>query len=615
MKRSRALVPLIAVALLAACSSDDGTGSFEESDDTSAVTIDEDGGEGCVTVDMAVSPEKITLLTELANSFNDSPEAEVAGGDCIFVRPKVKASGGGAQLLVDGWPNPEANGPQPVIWSPAASGWGAIVNQRLTDNGETPIVGDSQPFMLTPLVIAMPKPMADALGYPATPVGFRDIVDLANNPDGWAAAGHPEWGQFRLGKTNPNFSTSGLNFTIAEYYAATGKTSGLTSEDLRRPEVGEFAQSVENAVVHYGDTTLTFLNNWARADARGTSLTYASAVAVEEKSVLDYNSGNPDGVLDAGEVAQPPRVPLVAIYPEEGTLFSDNPLFVLDAPWVSAEQKEAAAKFSDFVTTPENQTKVLEFNFRPGNPQVPVGPPIVLENGVNPDEPQTLLEVPRPDVMVSILDTWAEQRKSARVMLVIDVSGSMGDPAGSGNATKLDLAKDAAARALEQFKDDDEVGLRIFSTDITSDPSVFYVDPVPIAPMDEGQRAQLQSTISNLTPVRGTPLYDATAGSYQTMLDGFAPDKINAIVLLSDGVNDDGSPDNDAAQLDALIADLRAGSEGGASQPVRIFPIAYGREADLATLRRIAEATNAAVYSSADPTTIDQVFTQVISNF
>ena len=47
---------------------------------------------------------------------------------------------------------------------------------------------------------------------------------------------------------------------------------------------------------------------------------------------------------------------------------------------------------------------MLEFGFRPGNPEVPVGAPIVAENGVDPDEPQTLLEVPRPDVMVSMLD-------------------------------------------------------------------------------------------------------------------------------------------------------------------------------------------------------------------
>ena len=55
-------------------------------------------------------------------------------------------------------------------------------------------------------------------------------------------------------------------------------------------------------------------------------------MAVEEKSVIDYNRGNPDGILDPGEEPRPPRVPLVAVYPKEGTLFSDNPFFVLDAP-------------------------------------------------------------------------------------------------------------------------------------------------------------------------------------------------------------------------------------------------------------------------------------------
>ena len=214
-----------------------------------------------------------------------------------------------------------------MIWSPAASGWAGIVNEEV---GRT-LAPAGRPFMQTPLVIAMPKPMADALGYPAKAIGFADIVALANDPEGWAKYGHPEWGQFKLGKTNPNFSTSGLNFTVAEYYAATGKSRGLTVEDLARPEVADFAKSVEDAVVHYGDITLTFLNNWFRADARGTALTYTSAVAVEEKSIIDYNSGNPDGELSPGETPRKPKVPLVAIYPKEGTLYSDNPFLVLDA--------------------------------------------------------------------------------------------------------------------------------------------------------------------------------------------------------------------------------------------------------------------------------------------
>ena len=254
--------------------------------------------------------------------------------------------------------------------------------------------------MLTPLVIAMPRPMAEALGWPAQQLGFADLLTLSQNPEGWGAVGHPEWGPFRLGKTNPNFSTSGLNFTIAEYYAAVGKTQGLTVEDLARPAAVEFATQIESAVVHYGDITMTFLNNWFAADARGTALTYASVVAVEEKSVIDYNLGNPDGVLSPGEEPRVPRDPLVAIYPEEGTLFSDSPFIVLDTEWVDDEEKAAAAAFETFVQLPENQQAVLEYGFRPNNAAVPLAAPIVAENGVDPAQPTAELEVPSPEVLV-----------------------------------------------------------------------------------------------------------------------------------------------------------------------------------------------------------------------
>ena len=247
-----------------------------------------------------------------------------------------------------------------------------------------------------------------------------------------AAFGHPEWGPFRLGKTNPNFSTSGLSALIGQTYAATGKTRDLTSEDLNNPAVGEFARQVESAVVHYGDITMTFLNNWFRTDRNGTSLLYASAVAVEEKSLIDYNNGNPDGVLEAGEQPRKPNVPLVAIYPKEGTLYSDNPLFVLDADWVDEQEAEGAEAFIEVLQRPANQEKVLSFGFRPGNPEVAIGDPIIAANGVDPDQPAELLQVPEPPVMISLLERWREQRKGARVQIVIDVSGSMAEPKAAG---------------------------------------------------------------------------------------------------------------------------------------------------------------------------------------
>ena len=588
------------VAVATACIS---VGETEESDD---VLTGEAGD--CITVDMAVSSEKIALLTELANEFNGSDDAK-SGDDCIFVRPARKASGTAANLIVSGWPEPELNGEPPVIWSPAASGWAGVVNERTGRE----IAPPGTPFMLTPLVLAMPEPMATALGHPDEPIGFADILALANDPEGWASVGHPEWGPFRLGKTNPNYSTSGLNFTIAEYYAATGKSSGLTTEDMRRPEVIEYAKNVESAVVHYGDITMTFLNNWFATDARGTSLTYASAVAVEEKSVIDYNLGNPDGELAAGEVPRVPRVPLVAIYPEEGTLYSDNPFIILDADWVSEEQKAAAAVFGEYVQRPENQRKVLEFGFRPNNPSVPIGEPISAANGVDPNQPTAELEVPSPGVVVNVLDSWADHRKEARVLLVLDVSGSMGEPAGDGT-TKLDLAQEAAIAALGQFKDADEVGLWVFSTELFGGDDPNYREVVPVAPIGN-QRDVLRDQIAAQFPQNGTPLYDVTQKSYDAMLEAYDPSKINAVVFLTDGVNDDGIIDDDDDQFASMIDSLRSGSEGASSRPVRMFTISYGDGADVATLKAIAQATSAAHYDASNPSTINQVFTAVISNF
>ena len=596
-------VCLAALVAVAAC----GGGGDGGDDDEGGL---EDPGD-CVAVDLASSPEKIELMEELADDFNGSDAADLGDDGCAFVRVHRKSSGLAENLLATGW-DESVEGPQPVIWSPAASTWGALLNQHTSSEMTDP---RARQFMLSPLVIAMPRPMAEALGYPDTPIGFADILALTRDPNGWGGKGHPEWGPFRLGKTNPNFSTSGLSALVAQAYAATGKTSGLSSEDLDNPAVAQFATDVESSVVHYGDTTLTFLNNWYRADVRGNPLQYVSAAAVEEKSVIDYNTGNPDGILDPGEEAREPREPLVAIYPEEGTIYSNHPLFVLDADWVSAEERDAAQLFVDYAFTAENQEKVLRYGFRPGNPDVPVGDPISEENGVNPAVPDTLLEVPQPGVLADLLADWEVQRKSARVLLLVDVSGSMGDPGdASSGETKLDLAKAAAVQALEMFKDDDEVGLWTFSTELgpNGDQDTLEVQ----APARVGDvREQLANQIRDLVPVANTPLYEATEEAYQAALDDYDATRINAVVVLSDGQNQDGDGTDDNDQLEQLLTTLQSSSEGQASRPVRVFTIAYGEEAEQPVLRQIADASAAAAYDASDPTTIDRVLDAVISNF
>ena len=596
---------LVALPALASCGGGGGKGGEDGLGDPG----------DCTVIDTAVSSEKIDLMMDLARSFNGSDAAKIDGG-CAFARPFSKASGGATDLLAKGWPD-ATDGPQPIIWSPASSAWGKILNQRLTTSGQDAMTGTATSFMLTPLAIAMPKPMATALGYPGKAIGWADIAKLSTSSEGWAAYGHPEWGAFKLDKTNPNFSTSGLSALIGQTYAATGKTRDLTQEDLDDPQTVAFAKQVESSVVHYGDITMTFLNNWFRTDREGTSLQYASAVAVEEKSIIDYNRGNPDGVLEPGEKPRAPRVPLVAVYPKEGTLYSDNPLFVLDAPWVDGKEKAGAKAFIDFVQQPDNQRKVLQYGFRPGNPKVAVGAPITKANGVDPSQPKTLLQVPSPTVMVSLLDEWKQIRKGARVLLVLDVSGSMKEPADPDDPngpTKLDLAKRAAIDALDEFKGDDEVGLRIFTNGLGPSGDKDFLDLVPIAPMSQN-RERLASTIRDQYPQNGTPLYNVTRDALNDQAAAFDKTRINAVVLLTDGVNDDGDESDDPQQLQDLIAALRRATEGENAKPIRIFPIAYGKAADLDTLRQIAEASNAAAYDASNPESISKVFTAVVSNF
>jgi Ca-activated chloride channel family protein len=560
------------------------------------------GDPPCVQLNLTASSEKAALLKQIAADF--VTEAEPIGGHCVAVAVTSKASGGAMTALARGW-DEAVDGPRPDVWSPAASSWAVILQQRLAEQDRPNLVpSDVQHVAATPLVIAMPRPMGEALGWPSKPIGWSDILSLAQDPAGWGKFGHPEWGAFRLGKTNPNFSTSGLNATIGAYFAATGLSSDLGIQDVRDPAVRDFIKGVESSVVHYGDITLTFLSNLQRADDRGQGLSYISAVTIEEKSVWDYNQGNPTGDPKTLGDHAPPRTPLVAIYPKEGTLLSDNPYLVLTAPWVDDQKRQLAASFLAFLQQPDQQKRFQDFAFRDfeGHP----GPLISQGNGLLPDEPKATLSPPSPPVLDEIQRSWTELRKRARVLLVIDVSGSMGDAVPESGSTKLDLAKSAAIKALDEFAPDDDVGLWIFSSEFPS-VSTPYLELLPVAPLAQ-QLSQMKQLIGHLQPTRGTALYATARAATRVMQESFDPTRINAVVLLTDGKNE--YPED--VDLDGLLRQLQSEDEDTA---IRVFPIAYGEDADLGTLTKIAEASRAAVYNSADPASIDNVFTAVVSNF
>ncbi len=556
---------------------------------------------GCTTVNVAASSEKAALMGTIAKSYSAS--GRTVSGACYDVVVTSVASGTGEANLAAGW-DAAANGPAPDVWTPAASTWVTLLRSDLVAKDKPNILPDeSKSVTSTPLVLAMPKPMAQALGWPTAKLGWSDVLGLVQAKDGWASKGHKEWGKFTLGKTNPNVSTSGLAATVGALVAATGKSSDLTAADLKNPKVRSYVAAVENSVVHYGDTTLTYLSNLQRADDAGGAMNYLSAVAVEEKSVLDYDAGNPSGDPATLGKHAPPKVPLVAVYPKEGTLYSDSPYVVLEAPWSTPAKQAGAADFLAYLTAPAQQKIFTDANFRTFDHQPGTsinGSQSVLPNGVT-----IALNPPGSAVLSGVRALWSELRKRARVLILLDVSGSMGSDAGSSGQSKLDLAKQAASAALGQLSDTDQVGLWTFTTDMGT-PATIYSEDVPIAPLAK-DRTELTSALQNLTPKNGTPLYAATRLATKYMNDSAAPGLINAVVMLTDGKNE--YADND---LDGLVKTL---TDSSTENGVRVFSIAYGADADLATLQQISQASRAAAYDARKPETITAVFSSVLSNF
>lgn len=595
-----AMAAIVALALTAC------TGGGGEQGTTS------DGGQGfpddgCTHIAVATSSEKVNMLDELAEAFKDSPEHEGLE-TCATVRPTNVSSGNATRFLTSGedWPSDDTS-LWPTLWSPASTVW----TDRVAAAASPSLVGEPKSFTRTPVVFGMPEPMATALGWPNTPISITELETLCQDPAGWGSVGKDIWGAFKISKTNPNTSTTGLSTILMQSYEATGKLEGLTSADVEA--AADFSRVFEECVIHYGDTTGNVLSTLYDETQNGSNgSAYVSAVALEETSLLNYNQGNPDShTVQPGETLTPPKTKLVAVYPEGGSMWSDNPITVLGADWVTAEQRTAGEAFAEFVQTTAAQKILPEYGFRPLDESVPLGDLFTPKYGVDPAQPAVTLPKPEVDVISTAIDQWTQVRKPSSVLELIDISGSMDDPIGDGRS-RLDGAIEGAQSTLNHFRSTDEIGVWAFTTGISSDEGegVQVLRDVSALGSD-GEK--LDSSLDDLRYAQrnGTPLYDSILLAYEAMSERAEPGRINAIVVLSDGEDTDSS-----TSLDSLIAKIgKSTKEGGDDAPVRIFPIAYGEGADTSALQRIADVTGGQLFDASDAERIDLVFASVINNF
>jgi Ca-activated chloride channel family protein len=309
---------------------------------------------------------------------------------------------------------------------------------------------------------------------------------------------------------------------------------------------------------------------------------YASAVAMEEATLLDFNKNR------GGQ----PK--LIAIYPDEGTFYSDNPYIVLDAPWVTPDKRDGAREFQKFLADQISPGVAAKAGFRPADLQTKPVAPVSKDNGVDPAQPKRVLGLPSPPVLDRVRKAWRQDRKPANVLLVLDTSGSMNDE------NRLKRAKDGLSTFLREVSPNDRVGLTIFSE---------RVQPlVPIAPV-RSNRGRLQRTIHDLIADGGTAIFDATANGTETVRRLNDRERINAVVLLTDGEDTDSS-----LSIDDVVQRLDA--QGDSESAVRVFTIAFSASAVGAedALKRIAAASGGQAYQGSTQD-IETVYRSISSFF
>lgn len=560
---------------------------------TGGVAGTDEASSPCTVVDLIVEPDALDVHRDLAESFDSSPDHRLSDGGCARVRVRAMTPDRVAERLLDGWSEAD-DGPAPAMWSPGWSAWVDRVDSARAGDGQEPVTGERVAVMASPLVLGMPVAVGEAIGHPARSVGWTDLVRLSEDPQGWAAYGHPEWGQLRTGKTDPRVASDGLAALVAQAHAAHAGGGVVAADVLTDPTVEDHVAILERSVVHYGETAGPFLDRWERAEDVVDVASLAIPI-VEERRIVTHEATLAEG---ADEEA-PPATDLVAIPPAEGTVVLDHPVVELTTGWVTERQALARRAYLDHLDSDAARTVARDAGFRRPDLTFAPGSPATPAAGVDPERPVIGITIPEPTTIDALLDLWPDVRRGSRVVILVDASASTGQPATPGGPTRLAVLRDALGPATDRLDDDTEVALWTFDMDRDDGPAETHEELVAEATIGD-VRDDLDAALTALSPGHGTPLYRTVTQALAATAEGYDPNRINSVLVISDGVNADGDAADDADQLDDLVAVLADRSTGASADPIRVFPVAFGDTADMASLRRLARASHGTVFDARD---------------
>ncbi len=440
-------------------------------------------------------------------------------------------------------------GALPDAWIPDSSLWIGIAGE--SDEGQERLDGDGTSLATSPVVLATTSERAAAIGWPDAP--------------DWSAVLEPD-PPVTLAMPRLDTDSAGL--------AALGAL-----EDTR--PLSEFARLVAAPPLPEGEPLSLVISGRAQmvpsteqevatAKTKGTDL---AAVYDDSFDALDY--------------------PLVRVRP-------------LDAK----EDKDADALFDKIqqALTGEAGQKMLGLaGFRgpdgTASDAVPQSDAVDYEAAVG--EPVTDTEG-----IDQARTDWATQGRRARLLLLMDLSGSMGERLPDGQ-TRAEAAQEALRGLVAGASPDDALGLWGFTTAVGNGDFEVLLPAQPLDRVVDGVtlRSEFLDQVDGLTPVTGgaTSLYDTVAAAYSSASDRYVDGRFNAVVVVTDGRNEDPG----SRELPALLDEIRREFDG--ARPVRIITVAYGEDADVQTLRKIADATGGRSYRALTAEQVQQRLGELLS--
>jgi hypothetical protein len=184
------------------------------------------------------------------------------------------------------------------------------------------------------------------------------IHDAATNPEGWGAlGGKEEWGFFKLAISNPRKNVSGLAAMVAiagEYYDSTG----ISVDDVNNNDFQDWLAEIMSSM----------------SDLSGGTYT------VQDLALFGYTTGDAGQLLESDLLTNMEGIqtrwadPLRIVYPQYVTWF-DFPFAVWIGPETSADEKNAALVFEEYLLSEPVQRRALAYGLRPVSPNVPVDSP------------------------------------------------------------------------------------------------------------------------------------------------------------------------------------------------------------------------------------------------